>query len=150
MVIIAAGSIWHDGPPSPLCLVPEFAKACAEAGLARLVSISAAPSPLTPSRSVAFREGLARSLQGRHPDCRILLMPPVYGTSRPLVALLAGAGRLLCPDRNAAERLTHDRWQIIAVERAAMACLRAALEPGLGPELDAPTLAWLGDAAILQ
>lgn len=110
----------------------------------RIVYRSAAPTPLVPSTYLSSTRQAEALLAAHHPDHVSARLPLLYGSDRPdsaLGAAIVEVIRALRPRRYA---------RPMRVETAAIALLRAALEPHHRGVLDAPEIATLGDALFAQ
>lgn len=110
----------------------------------RVVYRSAAPTPVVPSAYLESTRRAEALLMDRHPDHVSLRLPLLYGSDRPdsvLGAAIVGLFASLRPTRYAPP---------MRVETAAIALLRAALEPEHRGVLHATEVATLGDALYAQ
>ncbi|RAL23082.1 hypothetical protein DL240_09355 [Lujinxingia litoralis] len=111
---------------------------------ARLVYRSAAPTPLVPSSYLPSTRQAEALLAREAPDHVSLRLPVIYGPDRPdsvMAAAIAGIAHRFNPGAFALP---------MRVETAAIALLRAALEPEHQGVLTAPECAQLGDALFAQ
>ncbi|RDV37942.1 hypothetical protein DV096_12610 [Bradymonadaceae bacterium TMQ3] len=110
----------------------------------RVVYRSAAPTPLVPSAYIESTRRAEAMLNERFPDHVSLRLPLLYGSDRPdsvVGAAIVGLFASLRPAHYPPP---------MRVETAAIALLRAALEPEHRGVLHAPEVASLGDALYAQ
>ena len=120
------------------------AAAAAAPQVPRFVFRSSIPHPLLPASYSWWYARAEQALLALPLDPVILRMPVLYGPDRPDSALARVAQRLLRPFMGGASNRS------LRVDQAALATLRAALEPGPGGIVEPAEIAAAGDVMIPQ